>query len=146
MTAPIAEIVYVLLVLGIAFALRVGFLAAHLNRLDVLWSEYDRRGLSYRLAQLLDALTFIGFAACAGYALWTLPASAAGSVARYSQIFIAWFGVALLGRLAVHRFPRTNAPQLFDDAKASLLTNLLLSLLSGLAMTGVTVLYFWVRG
>jgi len=134
-----------LILLGVALALRVGFLAAHLNRLDVLWNEYDRRGLSYRLAQLLDALTFVGFAVCAGYALWTLPADAS-SVVRYGTVFVAWFGVALLERLAVHRFPRTNAPSLFDDAKVGLFTNLLLSLLSGLAMTGVTALYFWLRG
>jgi len=134
-----------LILLGIALALRVGFLAAHLNRLDVLWNEYDRRGLSYRLAQLLDILTFVGFAVCAGYALWTLPTDTSGLV-RYGTVFVAWFGVALLERLAVHRFPRTNAASLFDDAQVSLLTNLLLSLLSGLVMTGVTALYFWLRG
>lgn len=134
-----------LIVLGIALVLRVSFLAAHRNQLDVLWNEYDRRGLSYRLAQLLDALTFVGFAVCAGYALWTLP-TAAGGVVRYGTVFVAWFGVAMLERLAVHRFPHTNAPHLFDDAMVSLFTNLLLSLLSGLAMTGVTGLYFWLWG
>lgn len=133
-----------LFALSVALLLRIGFLAAHHNRLDMLWDAYDRRGLSYRLAQLLDAVTFVAFAACVGYTLWTLPTDTDGA-ARYGKVFVACFGVALLERLAVHRFPRTNAPLLFDDAKVSLFTNLLLSLLSGLAMTGVTALYFWLR-
>lgn len=134
------------LALGIAFALRIGFLAVHLNRLNRLWYDFDHGGLSYRLAQFLDILTFLGFFACVGYAFWTLPDSEVGIAPRYAMVFVAWFGLTLLARLTVHRFPRTNAPLLFDEAKVSLFTNLLLALLNGLTLTGLTAIYFWLRG
>jgi hypothetical protein len=113
--------------------------------LESLWYEYERRGFQYRLAQTIDLLTILGFGACAFYALWTLEDTGAGIAGRYTAAFIAWFGMALLERLAVHRFPRTNSPQLFLDAKVSLATNVALAVLAGLAMTGVTAVYFWVR-
>lgn len=136
---------FLIFILICAFILRLSILIAHLNRLDTLWYDFDRRGLRYRLAQLLDLLTFVGYAICAGYVLWTLPGSEASGAGRYITVFVAWFGVALLERLAVHRFPPTNAPALFNDAYVSLLTNLLLALLSGMMMTGATALYFWLR-
>lgn len=69
--------------LGIAFALRIGFLVLQINRLDRLWDDFDRRALSYQLAQLLDLLTILGDAICAGYVLWLLPGNEIGIVVRY---------------------------------------------------------------
>ncbi|MCU0503789.1 MAG: hypothetical protein MUC51_18880 [Anaerolineae bacterium] len=46
----------------------------------------------------------------------------------------------------VYCFPRTNDAQRFLDAKVSLVTNIVLTVLAGLAMVGVTAVYFWVRG
>ena len=135
-----------LLALGGALALRLGFLAFHLHDLEPLWYDYERRGFKYRLAQSIDLLTILGFGVCAFYALWTLKDAASGVCERYGIVFVAWFGMALLGRLAVHRFPRTNDAQRFLDAKLSLVTNVVLAVLAGLAMAGVTALYFWVRG
>jgi len=39
-----------------------------------------------------------------------------------------------------------NSPQRFFDARMSLTTNVALAVFAGLAMTGVTAIYFWVRG
>lgn len=134
-----------LIALGAALALRLVFLAFHLNNLESLWVDFERRGIAYRLAQSIDLLTILGFAACAVYALWPLKDAGTSVGGRYGAIFVAWFGMALLERLAVHRFPPTNSPQLFLDAKVSLATNVALAVLAGLAMTGVTAVYFRVR-
>lgn len=134
-----------LLALGVALALRLGFLALYFNRLESLWIDYERRGLSYRLARGIDFLTILAFGACAIYTLWTLQRAGYGGSSRYGTVFIVWFGISLLEKLAVHRFPRTNSPQLFLDAKMSLITNLALAVLAGLTLTGVTAVYFWVR-
>jgi hypothetical protein len=125
---------------------RLGFLALHLRDLESLWYDYERRGFQYRLARSIDLLTILGFGACAFYALWTLKDAETSGAGRLGAVFVAWLGVALLERLAVHRFPRTNSPQLLLDAKVSLVTNVALAVLAGLAMTGVTAIYFWVRG
>ena len=135
-----------LLALGAALALRLGFLSLHLPNMESLWYDYERRGFQYRLAQSIDLLTILGFGACAVYALWPLKDAQTSVGGRYGAVFVAWFGMALLGRLAVHRFPRTNDAQRFLDAKVSLVTNVVLAVLAGLAMVGVTALYFWVRG
>lgn len=135
-----------LLALGSALTVRLGFMALHLRDIESLWYDYDRRGLQYRLAQSIDLVTILGFSACAVYALWTVKDLQTSGGARYGTVFVAWFGIALLERLAVHRFPRTNSPQLFLDAKVSLATNLALAGLVGFAMTGVMAVYFWVRG
>lgn len=135
-----------LLAWGVGLALRVGFLAAHLNNLEGLWADYARRGLLYRLAQIVDLVTLIGFGACAVYTLWMLPAREAGVLARSATVFAAWFGIGLFERLAVHRFPRTNSPAFLADARVSLLSNVVMAVVGALAMTGVTALYFWLRG
>jgi hypothetical protein len=134
-----------LLALGAALALRLGFLALHLPNMESLWYDYERSGFQYRLAQCIDLLTILGFGACAVYALWTLKDAATSVGGRYGAAFVAWFGMALLERLAVHRFPRTNSPQLFLDARVRLVTNVALAVLAGLAMTGVTAIYFWFK-
>ena len=136
----------VLLMLGVALALRVGFLAVHLNNLEGLWADYARRGFVHRLARIVDLVTFIVFCGCAIYMLWTLPADEASVLSRFTKVFVAWFGVALLERLAVHRFPRTNAPVLYFDAQMNLASNVVTAVAGGLAMTGVTALYYWLRG
>lgn len=135
-----------LLALGGAMTVRLVFLALHLRDMESLWTDYERRGFQYRLAQSIDLLTILGFGACAAYALWTLKDVQTSVGERYGVVFVAWFGMALLERLAVHRFPRTNSPQLFLDARVSLATNVALAVLAGLAMTGVAAIYFWIRG
>jgi hypothetical protein len=135
-----------LLAWGVGMVLRVGFLTAHLNNLEGLWAEYARRGLLYRLAQIIDLVTLIGFGACAVFTLWTLPAREADALARTAAVFVVWLGIGLLDRLAVHRFPRTDSPAFFADAKVCLISNVVTAAVGALAMTGGTALYFWLRG
>ncbi len=132
-----------------AMALRLGFLAFHFNNLERLWGDYERRGPYFQFARTLDYLSLVVFLGAAVWTLWGLDSQDSLRLAKPEvlfRIFVAWLGVSLLGRLAVHRFPRTNLPGGLGQAKVDLGIHLLLAVLSALAATVVTWVYFWWRG
>lgn len=139
----------------VAMALRLGFLAFHFSNLERLWSDYERRGSQYQLARLLDYLTLAVFLGAAVWTLWGLDSQDPLRLVKPEvlfhmevlfRIFVAWLGVSLLARLAVHRFPRTNLPGGLDQAKIDLGVHLLMAVLGALAATAVAWVYFWWRG
>jgi hypothetical protein len=136
-------------------ALRLGFLSFHFNNLERLWGDYERRGPYFQFARTLDYLTLAVFLAAAIWALWGLDSQDALRPVKPEvlfrkevlfRIFVAWLGVSLLARLAVHRFPRTNLPGGLEQAKIDLGVHLLLAVLGALAATAVAWVYFWWRG
>jgi hypothetical protein len=133
----------------VAMALRLGFLAFHFSNLERLWGDYERRGSQYQLARLLDYLTLAVFLGAAVWTLWGLDSQDPLRLVKPEvliRIFVAWLGVSLLARLAIHRFPRTNQPGGLDQAKIDLGVHLLMAVLSALAATAVAWVYFWWRG
>lgn len=124
-------------------ALRIAFLARHWNDPGALWADYERRGLWFQVARILDYATLILFGAAAAWTLWGVNASVPD---RLGRMFVAWLGFLLLERLPVHRFPRTNVPGGVQDALVSLLVNVLVSVLGAAALTGLSELVFRWRG
>jgi hypothetical protein len=127
-------------------SLRLASIAIHWSNLDYLWYDFERRGYRYQVLRVLDLLTFLGFAACAGHALWYVNAGSSGPFEKYAKVFVAWLGASFLAAAPVHRFPRTNDPQLFLDAKIALFVKILLSILGAAAFTAASALWFWLRG
>jgi cytochrome c biogenesis protein CcdA len=132
------------IVLVAMLVLRVGFIALQFNNLDLFWYDLERQGIRFQVARALSIVTSLAYWSCAIYTLWSVRAQPA-FWPRYGTVFVAWFGIALLSRFALHKFPRTNSSQLMSDAQASLIANFVTSLISGLGMTGLTALYFWLR-
>jgi len=130
------------ILLGGLTALRVAFLGLHLRDLDGLWYDYEHRGPRFQLARALDYLTLGVFLAAAVWALWGIDER---TPARLGRVFVAWLGIFLLERLPVHRFPRTNRPGGFDEAKMALAVHVLLSVLGAAGATVMTSIYFWWR-
>ena len=141
---PLMAALPLILVLLGAIILRLLFILLHWTDLGRLWDDLDRRGIRFQLARALDLMTFLAFAGFAFYALWDLRGQT-GFWQRYGTAFVAWFGVSLLPRLPVHRFPRTNLPRSFSEAQILLIAHLITAVISGLGMTGLTALYFWMR-
>jgi hypothetical protein len=135
-----------LIVLTICLALRGAFVAYHFNRLEAMWSDFDRRGLSYRIAWLLSAITLVAYFAAVIGMFWNLPKSDLPWPVRYGAIFIAWLGLALLERFPLHKFPRTNSHALFQEAKLELMVNLIMAFGSAIGMTVLSGAYYWWRG
>lgn len=125
---------------GAAAALRLAFLALHFGDLGRLWSDYERGGARARLAQWLDWLTLGTFLAVAAWAMWRDGGEASSRPIRF---FAVWLGLLLLERFPVHRFPRTNVLGAFEEAKVSLIVNLMLSVLGALGMTALWLIYLW---
>lgn len=139
--------IVLLITLAICAVLRVAFVAFHWNQLDSMWNDFDRRGLTYRIAWLLSGLTLLAAFIAAAYAIWTLPQTHESSIfSRYGTIFVAWLGIGFMERFPLHRFPRTNSPSLYRDAQADLITNLILAVGSAIGMTLLSGLYYWWRG
>lgn len=135
-----------LIILAVAFAIRLVFLATHWNNLEGLWYDFERRGLAYRLATTIDLVTLLVFFSCAMYAIWHVQERAATLLGKCAFVWVAWLGVLALERLAIHRFPRTNHPQLFGEAKVALLAHLLTTLIGACVMTALSAVWFWFRG
>ena len=57
-----------------------------------------------------------------------------------------WLGWSLLERLSIHRFPRTNRPGAYVEAKINLIVNIMRALAGAIAMTAVAWAFFWWRG
>lgn len=131
--------------LALCLTLRAAPIALYWNSIDSLWFDFERRGILYRIAQILSHATFWAYLALAAYLLWNMDASAHFWV-RSGTLLIAWFGLALLERFPVHKFPRLNRPGLYEGAKVDLITNLSMAVFSGLGMTALSVLYYWWRG
>ena len=130
-------------VLGGAFAVRFLFLAYHARDMETLWYHYERRGPAFRLARALDLATLVAFLAAAGYALWKLDPDDPHRLGKY---FVTWLGWALLSRLAVHRFPRTNVGRALDEAKFTLVLHLVVSVVIAVVLTGMMWAYFRWKG
>lgn len=122
-----------------ALALRIGFVVAHFGDPERLWTDYARRGLRYHLARGLDYVTLALFLAAA---VWTLWAMGGQDAQRLAKVFVAGLGASLLTRLYAHRFPRTNRPGAFAEAKIDLAVHLLMSLVAAVAFTAVAAVYF----
>ena len=126
-----------------ALALRIAFLAAHFGDLERLWYDYERRGPRFRLARALDLATLVAFLAAAAWALWKLDREYPYRLGTY---FVVWLGWALLARLTVHRFPRTNVGRAYDEARFMLVFHLVASVVVALVLTGAMWVYFRWRG
>lgn len=130
------------LVFVVALGLRLGFLAIQLRDPDALWSDYERRGAKYRVAQGIDALT-VGV-----FTILVLMSLYDSQSLRYplGTTFVGFLGVQLLMRFRVHRFPRTNVPGAVTEAKIDLLVHLLMSLAGAVAITLAAAVFLWWRG
>lgn len=129
---------FLMLMLGV----RLSFLWRHLMAdPEQLWSDYERRGPSYKLAWLLDLATFGVFFGVSALTVYKLHEMTHPLV----RVFVVFLGLSLLIRLRVHRFPRTNIPRAFEEAKADLIVHLVMSVLSGIGMMIVTAIYLWWR-
>jgi hypothetical protein len=134
------------IVLTCCIASRAAFVAFHWSDLESMWSDFDRRGLTYRIAWLLSMLTLVAYFAAAIGAIWSLPKTDVAGHVRYGTIFLAWLGIALLERFPLHKFPRTNSPSLFREAQLHLIVNLIMAFGSAVGMTVLSGLYYWWRG
>lgn len=134
-----------LIVLAICLLVRFAFVAFHWRDLESMWSDFDRRGLSYRIAWLLSVVTLGAYFAAAIGAIWSLPKTDVSWSVRYGTIFIAWLGLALLERFPLHKFPRTNSHSLFREAQIDLMVNLIMAFASAVGMTILSGIYYWWR-
>lgn len=127
--------------LSIALALRLFFLVAHLHDLQALWSDYEQRGFRYRLAQGVDWSTLGLFAALVFIALYKIHSL------NYplTMTFVGIFGLQILNRFRISRFPQTNLPDAFFEAKISLMVHVLLSIAGAAGFTLVTAIYLWLN-
>lgn len=57
--------------------------------------------------------------------------------------FISILGLQLLNRLRVHRFPRTNLPHAWMEAKLDFGIQLVISIAVATGVTGLAALYLW---
>ncbi len=127
------------IVFVIAACVRLTFLWTQLSKLDLLWNDFDRKGFMYRVAMWLDRLTLLVFAVPALLTLLKLR----DLEHPWITSFIVFLGIQLLSRLKVHRFPRTNVPGAFDEAKVDLIVHLLMSLAGAIGLTIVAAIYLW---
>ena len=134
------------IVLAVMLLVRLGYLLVQSRDVDSFWYDLERLGIKFQIARAISVLTFVVFLGCAAYALWTQDKVPTGRAAFYGTLFVAWFGMSLLSRLALHRFPRTNSPRLYSEARFTLVLNLILAMLSATAMTGLSAVFFWWRG
>ena len=129
-------------VLAGAFALRIAFVLAHRDP-DSLWYDYERCGPRFQAARLLDFATLGAFVASALWSLW----KANSDDSPWLGLFVViWLGWSLLSRFQAHRFPRLNRPGLFREAQMNLVANLVMAVLSTLAVTAVVWFVMWWRG
>ncbi len=135
-----------ILILVLSFAIRLAFLAAHWTNLERMWYDFERHGFAYRTAAVIDLVTFAVYFVCALYGIWHVQDVATTLLGKCAFVWVAWLGVLALERLSIHRFPRTNHPQLFGEAKVALLAHLLTTLIGAFVMTALSAVWFWFRG
>lgn len=140
------SLAWLLMVLIAVLLTRLTFLAVHWSNLEGLWYDFERRGLLYRLAIAIDWVTFLVYLLCALRAVWHLQDRAPTLLGKCGIVFVAWFGVLLIERLAIHRFPRTNHPQRYSEAKISLIAHLVTASVGALAFTGLAAIWYGLRG
>lgn len=129
---------FLVLMLGVRLSFLWRFL---MTDPELLWSDFERRGDKYKLAWLLDLATFGFFFGVSALTVYKLHEMTFPLV----RVFVVFLGLSLLIRLRVHRFPRTNVPRAFEEAKADLIVHLVMSVLSGIGMVIVTTIYLWWR-
>lgn len=127
------------LILLIAFALRLLFIVLNLSDLGSLWGDYERRGLKFRLAQGLDWITLGGFAIPACVLLYHIKDIAS----PLTTTFVGLLGMQLLSRLKVSCFPRTNLPNALTEAKINLFVHLIMSVVGAAGFTVLVAIYLW---
>ncbi|MFO0941719.1 MAG: hypothetical protein U0930_13265 [Pirellulales bacterium] len=123
----------------IAACVRLTFLWSQLSKLDLLWTDYDRKGLMYQMAKWLDRLTLLAFAIPALLTLLKIR----DLEYPLTTSFIVFLGIQLLSRLKAHCFPRTNLPGAFDEAKVDLIVHLLMGLAGAVGLTIIAAIYLW---
>ncbi len=123
-------------------ALRLLFIAVHLNHLESLWYDFERRGLKYQFCWSFDALSNGGYTLLLVIAMWRIQEQSAPLLC----CFVGFFASSLLGRLPLHAFPRTNIPGAMADAQAELISRILVSLLGGAIATAATAAYLMWTG
>lgn len=125
--------------LAVLLGFRLGFLWLNLSDFEQLWYDFERRGIRFKLAWILDLAT-LGF--FFGVAAWTV--FRIGDLDwPFIRLFVTFGGLSLLSRLQVHRFPQTNLPGAFDEAKIDLIVHLIMASLSGLGIALVGAAYLW---
>ena len=115
------------------------FIAFHWRNLEQLWYDYERNGILYRIASLIDIATGLIYFGLVLRFLYYFP-----SIDNpLPDMFLSALGLSVLSRLMIHRFPRTNAPGAYSEAKVDLLVHLVMSLLSAVGVTLLTAVYLW---
>lgn len=140
---PALEVRLLIATWVVAALLRLSFLALYLRDPGRLWDDYERAGPLFSVARWLDRLTW---AAVVAVALWTLAGLTAATPRGTLTVFLVWFGVSLLTRFPVHRFPRTNVPGAWHEATTTGISQLVLAMGEALLAGAAVVVYFWWRG
>jgi hypothetical protein len=125
---------------------RLVYLLIQSRDFESFWYDLERFGIQFQIARAISVVTFVVFTGCAAFALWTQDNGPTSRLEFYATLFVAWFGMALLPRFGLHRFPRTNSPRLYSEAQLTLILNFVLAVLSATCMTGLSAVYFWWRG
>jgi hypothetical protein len=125
------------------WAMRIAFLAANFSDLERLWYDFERRGVRFRLARLIDYSTLTAFLVCAVLALWKQYVHDASWLGKF---FISWLGWSLLERLPTHRFPRTNRQGAYEEAKMNLFVNSAIASIGACVVTVAAWAYLSWRG
>lgn len=128
--------------LFVMLSLRASFIWINLPDLELLWNDFENRGVKYKLAWLLDLTTFGFFVGIAILTVYRIQQIDYPIV----RVFIVFFGVALLAKLQAHRFPRTNVPGALVRAKANLTVSLLMAVICGAVMAVVAAVHLWWNG
>jgi hypothetical protein len=129
----------VLFALTLLLAVRLLFIAFHWRNLEQLWYDYERKGLIYRIAWLIDIATGLIYFGLVLRFLYYF----ASIDNPLPDMFLSTLGLSILSRLMIHRFPRTNSPGAYSDAKVDLLVHIVMSLLTAVGVTLLTAVYLW---
>lgn len=128
-----------LFALLLLLSVRLMFIAFHWRNLEQLWYDYERNGILYRIASLIDIATGLIYFGLVLRFLYYFP-----SIDNpLPDMFLSGLGLSVMSRLTIHRFPRTNPPGAYSEAKVDLLVHLVMSLLTAVGVTLLTAVYLW---
>lgn len=128
-----------LFALLLLLSVRLMFITFHWRNLEQLWYDYERNGILYRIASLIDIATGLIYFGLVLRFLYYFP-----SIDNpLPDMFLSALGLSVLSRLMIHRFPRTNTPGAYSEAKVDLLVHLVMSLLTAVGVTLLTAVYLW---
>ncbi len=118
-------------------SLRAIYIGAHLNHLESLWYDFERRGMKYQFCWWFDAISNGGYTLLLVIAIWQIREQPAPLLC----CFVGFFASSLLGRLPLHGFARTNIPGAMADAQAELIASIAVSLLGAAIATAAMAVY-----